>query len=663
MTLLTLTTGSKKNIGKNGLTGSLHFNLLLLIFLIFCSSSYAEESLTPIERAYLQNKDSIVFVSQSHYAPFEFVGEAGNRDGMCIELARWIATEFGFKALFVDTSFAKAQQMILNGQADVLTSFFYSEKRDLSFDFTQTMFNIPASIFVAADRPDIKGIEDLNGKVIAIQKGDYAEDFLKEKQINFKVLHAANFSEASDLVVEGKADAIIGDEQIVLYHLYSNNLEKTLKRVGQPLYSGENAMGVVDGNRVLINILNKGISLARDRGVLKSISDKWLGTQLVRSDSLAYKYRWFLLFAVMSILGLLIFVWLWNISLRREVRRRTRILRESEFFLDTVIEHIPNMVFVKNAEDLTFVKFNRAGEQLIGLRREELYGKNDFDLFPEEQAKAFTRYDRTVLEKGQLVDIQKEIIQTRHKGERKLHTQKIAILDDSGHARYLLGISEDITDRLAVEQNLVNALKEKETLLKEVHHRVKNNMQVISSLLDLQMQTIDDDNVIEIFNEARNRIHAMALVHENLYKSESFADISVQDYFNNLTAQLSQLLGGGRVLIRYDIQVDDVTISADEAVPFGLVVTEILTNAIKYAFPQRYNGTVTITLVSREDGRKQLCISDDGVGLPAEMNPQTTNTLGMRLIRDLIEGQLEGSWSVDGRHGVTWTVCWRGSES
>ncbi len=632
--------------------------LLLLVLLSLCAASFAQTNLTAVEREYLQDKDTIVFVSQSHYAPFEFIQKDGNRDGMCIELARWIATEFGFKALFVDTSFAKAQQMIQDGKADVLTSFFYSEKRDQLFDFSQTMFYIPATIFVAADRPDIKSIEDLNDKVIAIQKGDYAEDFLKGKQINFKVLYTSNFSEATDMVVTGKADAIIGDEQIVLYYLYSNNLEKTLKKVGQPLYSGEDAMAVVEGNKILVSILNKGISLARNRGVLKSISDKWLGTRLHRTDSLFYQYRWFIGLTALSFLGLLVFVWLWNISLRREVRRRTRTLRESEHFLDIVIEHIPNMVFVKNADDLTFLKFNWAGEQLTGLRREEMYGKNDYDFFPEQQAAAFVRHDRAVIEKGELVDIPEEVIQTRYRGERKLHTQKIAIVDDQGKAKYLLGISEDITDRLAVEQDLVNTLKEKETLLREMHHRVKNNMQVISSLLSLQMQAIKDENIIEVFNEVRNRVHAMALVHENLYKSESFADISVKDYLGNLTSQLSHLMGNHQTSINYDIQVDEMSISADEAVPFGLIVTEILTNVIKYAFLDRSIGTVTITLTYQENGGKQLCISDDGVGLSPEMDPETTNTLGMRLVRDLTEGQLEGHWSIDGSNGVTWTIWW-----
>ncbi len=768
---------------KTWITTALRFVLTLAIIHSLGTVACAELDLNEEEQAYINNRGPIVFVSQSHYAPFEFIHADGNRDGMCIELARWIATELGFKARFVDSSFASAQQMIRSGDADVLTSFFYSEKRDRLFDFTEAVFQIPATIFVAAERPDIKGLSDLNGKTIAIQQGDYAEDYLHEKGIVFTLLPAENFSEATDMVIAGKADAIIGDEQIVLYHLYSNSLEKKLKKVGRPLYTGENAMAVMDGETILADILNKGIQLARERGVLKSINDKWLGVKLPQQNSFFYQYRWYISLILLSILILLVVIWLWNISLRREVRRRTRTLRESEHFLDMVIEHIPNMIFVKKATDLSYIKFNRAGEQLTGYNRNELYGKCDHDFFPPEQADSFTRKDRDVLAKGAPIDIPEEVIRTRHRGERTLHTQKIPILDETGTASYLLGISEDISDRLATEQarrisderlraaidaidegfviydaedrlvmcnqkyreiydaithlikpgvpfsdhinaygkllfdqpsaqqkwvskrleehrleknaelrtvsgrwiklaerktsdgstvgirvditrmkqseqDLIDTLKEKETLLKEVHHRVKNNMQVISSLLNLQQETIDAPELAEIFKEASRRIRAMALIHENLYQSESFCNLSVEDYLERLTSQLLQSMDNPRTAIVYDIRVDDIKVTIDAAVPFGLMVTEILTNAIKYAFPGRSSGCISIRLSSCVEGYCRLRIEDNGLGLPPGFVLDEATTLGMRLISDIAEKQLEGHCHVDGSKGVRWDITW-----
>lgn len=742
-------------------------------------NSFARKTLSLSEINYLKENEPIVFVSQNHYAPFEFVHDEGKSDGMSIELVRWIATEFGFKARFIDTTFSNAQQMVLKHKADVLTSFFYSKKRDKVFDFTHPMFFIPATIFVDSDRPDIKGLNDLMGKTIAIQNGDYAEEFLKRKNVNVKLIYTNNFGEATNLVVTGMADAIIGDEQIVLYYLYTNDLEKTLKMVGSPLYIGENSMAVVQGNDTLRSILDKGIQLAEERGVLKNISDKWLGIRLYEKDGFLYEYRWYIIIFIFLILGLLSSVWFWNVSLRKEVKKRTIILRENEQFLNNIIKHIPNVVFVKSATDSKYIFFNSSGENSTGYNDKDILGRSDFDIFPEEQANRIFLSDQELLSSKGLIDIPEEIIQTKHHGQKIFHTKKLPIFDEEGMPKFILGIAEDITekkrselalkesderlraaiaaidegfviydqeDRLVYcnqkfreiypqiseiilpgvsfkelltaysqylledpstpekwidymldqhaeqktseqrtadgrwikssnhktadgstvgvriditkvkesEENLKTALHEKETLLKEVHHRVKNNMQVISSMLSLQMQTIKNQELLDAFLQAENRISAMALVHENLYQTESLANISAISYLKNLCSQLSCIMFANNAKVDFEFDIDNISIPIEDAVPFGLIATEIITNSLKYAFVCRPSGTIKISLINEKNNLKKLKISDDGIGLPTDINPNTITTLGMRLIRDLTEGQLEGSWFVDGNDGVSW---------
>ncbi len=188
---------------------------------------------------------------------------------MSVELAKWIANEFGFKANFVNTSFYKAQEMILEGKADVITVFFYSEERDKKFDFTKTVFNIPASIFVSSSNSNIKEIKDLNDKNIAIQKGDYAISFLEKSGVKFKLTPTDSFINAADELIKGKVDALVGDEQVVLYYLERNNLSSKVKIAGKPLYIGLSSMAVKEGNKTIISILNKGIELAKQKGILK----------------------------------------------------------------------------------------------------------------------------------------------------------------------------------------------------------------------------------------------------------------------------------------------------------------------------------------------------------------------------------------------------------
>ena len=241
-------------------------SFLCMFHLRFVYGQENGTSLSAEERTYLESRNTIVFISQTSYPPFEFLNNDGMPDGMTIELLRWIATETGFRSKFKNASFFEAQQAVLSGDADVLTSFFYSDKRDQLFDFTQPLFEVPASIFVLADRPDIVRMQDLSGKRIAIQQGDYAKDFLDAQGIDFTMVPTRDFAEAADAVISGSADLLIGDEQIVLYYLYNRGLIDKVKKVGEPLYSGIDCMGLKDGNRVLQSILNKGISHARQAG-------------------------------------------------------------------------------------------------------------------------------------------------------------------------------------------------------------------------------------------------------------------------------------------------------------------------------------------------------------------------------------------------------------
>lgn len=228
-------------------------------------------ALNASERAYLADKEPIVFISQSNYPPFEFLNNQAQSDGMMVELAEWIADEAGFEARFTHADFSSAQAQIQAGNADVLTSFFYSPGRDTQYDFTQTIFEVPAAIFVPADRPDINRLEDLDGLRVATQRGDYAEEFLQEAGIDITLVSTINFADAVLAVLGGDADAMIGDEQIVLFKLYSSGLNVEMKRVGEPLYTGLNGMAVKEGEQQLQSILDKGIAHAREQGVIESI--------------------------------------------------------------------------------------------------------------------------------------------------------------------------------------------------------------------------------------------------------------------------------------------------------------------------------------------------------------------------------------------------------
>ncbi|TMA90880.1 MAG: response regulator [Deltaproteobacteria bacterium] len=186
------------------------------------------------------------------------------------------------------------------------------------------------------------------------------------------------------------------------------------------------------------------------------------------------------------------------------------------------------------------------------------------------------------------------------------------------------------------------SLREKETLLKEIHHRVKNNLQVISSLLSLQSDKLADTTARKLFHDARDRVRSMALVHEKLYNSHDLARVELGEYTRSLMGDLLQAHSALASKVRLRIEQDAVFVPVDVAIPCGLILNELATNALKHAFHERAEGEITIETKRLDDGRIRVVFSDDGRGLPPELDWRSADTLGLRLIRMLVE-QLGGA--------------------
>lgn len=207
--------------------------------------------------------------------------------------------------------------------------------------------------------------------------------------------------------------------------------------------------------------------------------------------------------------------------------------------------------------------------------------------------------------------------------------------------------TKDLTEKI-VNDNLIlqTSNREKEVLLKEVHHRVKNNLQIVTSLLNLQSYSINDHKTKDIFAVSLNRIKAMAAVHEMLYKSSDFSQIEFQPYLITLITSLISSIKGEANSIEMDIQAHDLNLNIDTAIPLGLLITELVTNSLKHGIQNETKGQVYVHLSRMDDQKLQLKIGDDGIGLPADFNIETSETLGLQLVNSLIE-QLSGSCTKD----------------
>ncbi|MBF0458872.1 MAG: PAS domain S-box protein [Nitrospirae bacterium] len=205
-------------------------------------------------------------------------------------------------------------------------------------------------------------------------------------------------------------------------------------------------------------------------------------------------------------------------------------------------------------------------------------------------------------------------------------------------------IVRDITQRVNLIESLRKSLEEKTLLLQEVHHRVKNNMQIISSLIYLQSAQISDGSIIGIFTEMQNRINSMALIHEKLYQTKDLSRIDFRDYVHTLAENIRSSYTQRDYALTIDIDIVNVLLNIETAIPCGLIINELISNSLKYAFVDgKANAVVSISLHRAEDSSLELCVRDNGFGIPAGFDINNTKTLGLKLVKTLVEHQLGGA--------------------
>ena len=230
------------------------------------------------------------------------------------------------------------------------------------------------------------------------------------------------------------------------------------------------------------------------------------------------------------------------------------------------------------------------------------------------------------------------------------------VRDGEGNPLHFIAVVEDISVRKDAETAVKRSLNEKEVLLREIHHRVKNNMQVISSLLSLQAASIDDARLHKMLMESQGRVRAMALIHEILYDSGDLSKIALKPYVSRLAAGLKRMFARDEGRVRLSVESDDVTLGIDAMVPCGLAISELISNSLKYAFPNGQDGEINLQVTSVPDGGIKLVVRDNGIGMPADLDIRTTKTMGMGLVVSLVEKQLRGRLDLDRSQGTCFTI-------
>ncbi|MDH7513082.1 MAG: PAS domain S-box protein [Clostridiales bacterium] len=287
-----------------------------------------------------------------------------------------------------------------------------------------------------------------------------------------------------------------------------------------------------------------------------------------------------------------------------------------------------------------FVEVNDLACMITAYSREELLRLSKLDLVvPEEKEQV---YDSQLILSEKKHRVFERTFMT--KDGRRIPSEVSSHLFELNGKPTVLAIVRDISERKKVEENLKAALKEKDVMLREIHHRVKNNMQIMSSLLRLQARQTTDEKAREALSESHTRIRSMAIIHEKLYQSKDFASIDFADYIEKMVTHLFAVYEVDTERVRFKIDVRHVEMDINRAIPCGLIINELVSNALKYAFPGGKKGELVIRMFRDEGGKYSLIVKDTGSGFPESIDVQMPQTLGLQIVADLtkqLDGKLE----------------------
>ncbi len=332
-------------------------------------------------------------------------------------------------------------------------------------------------------------------------------------------------------------------------------------------------------------------------------------------------------------------------------KRAEEELRESEGKYRSVINNANEAIYV--VQDTVIKYSNPKTSEITEYGSKELTNKSISEIIHPDDLQMVQHRHRT-----------------RQKGEVSKETYTHRMITKNGIIRWIeispiafnwenspsvLVFASDITERKQTEEQIIASLKEKEMMIDEIHHRVKNNMNVISSLLKLQSNNIEDDKTKGILKDSQNRIFAMSAIHETIHGSENLSEIDLKSYISKISSSIFQSSSIDPRKIKLKTDIEEMPISINHASPLGLVINELISNSLKYAFPDESTGDITVVL-KKLDEKVELIVNDSGIGIPSELDWKNSRTLGLKLVRTLVENQLGGSIDMESQNGTKFTI-------
>jgi two-component sensor histidine kinase/ABC-type amino acid transport substrate-binding protein len=580
------------------------------------------------------------------YPPYCFLDAEGHIQGILAD--QWAAWSraTGIEVQLKPLPWAEALRVFEAGEADVLDTVFENPERKAKYDFSPPYATIEVPVFIHKSIQGISSPADLKSFRVAVKAGDAAIAKLAEYGITSVSLYPG-YKELVDAAARLETRIFCVDKPPAIYYLYKDGADRDF-RIAFTLNQGEFHRAVRKGQTALLALVEKGFA-SLPRSTLEAIDRKWLGAPIASLVDLRI-----IGLVGAGILALILVLALLAAALRRRVSIATEELRgkvgeleASEAKTRAFIKALPDLFFVYDREG-RYLEIFTSTPELLSDPPERLIGKRVDEVgFSEDMVAGLKAKLAEAIDGGHMTGYDYELeIPTG----RRLFEGRIVPLGP--HSALL--VSRDVTETRAQEKKLRESLRDKEILLREIHHRVKNNMQVISSLIAIQADSFSSDSDRVLLAETQTRIRSMARLHELLYDSPELASIEASEYLKALVNELSASYGRSNIGLSC---TDDVRLSLDEAVPFGLIANELVSNALKYAYPADEDGRIEVRL-RRQGEEATLIVSDGGKGLPSGMVPAEAKTMGFLLVFALVD-QLGGSLTFSGGGGVMASLVFR----
>jgi PAS domain S-box-containing protein len=575
--------------------------------------------------------------------PYSFV-DKGKIVGFWVDLARETALVLGYDPEIRIDVWDTVKGDIEAGRLDVAAAMADTPERRPAFAFSLPISMITYALWTRKDS-SIASTADLSGKAVVVQRGSTMADRLGKASPPMDLSLVQDDVDALVLLDSGRYDAAILPMAQGLFYAQELGLEH-VRALPEALLSVDQCFAVAKGNERLVRELDSGLEILKQSGSFKAIRAKWLG---IYAKKATRRTVWRLVLGLSIVASLFLIALALALALRRTVKLRTAELSANERKYRVLVESLPQMIFVKD-RDSTFLSCNGRFAESLGIGPDEIAGKSDFDFYPPELAAIYREGDRSAIESGASAEF------VEHwpgaSGETWIYTVKTPIRDSSGEVVGVIGIFWDISDRKRLEEEKERRLEEKEMLLHEVNHRVKNNLQLINAIIRLELGQRSSPELVKFVVDTTSRISSISTIHEMLYASDDMTEIPVGDYLRKIAFNLIETYSPPQRSIEMSVDAGDLRLDLNRMVSFGLISNEMITNSLKYAFEGRPKGRIAISMARDEEtGELLFDYADDGVGLPLDFDMGNVHSLGMVFIRSLVD-QLDGEVTIRSEGGL-----------